>query len=121
MPQHPRPAVQRPSDSRPGPVRRLRTRRRNATAHTVALVGLVGAIGGVVATASSDEPSASCSVEYEIVEERSGRAGADLFFTDDNADNIAAARKRGWGTQIFTDAPSLEAELLRRGFLHSVA
>lgn len=54
---------------------------------------------------------------YEIVEERSGREGADLFFTDDNPDNIAAARKRGWDAHLFTDAPTLRAQLEASGFL----
>nr|WP_281494609.1 HAD family hydrolase [Qipengyuania sp. S6317L1] len=54
---------------------------------------------------------------YEIVEERSGREGADLFFTDDNADNIAAAKQRGWDAHLFTDAPTLRAQLEASGFL----
>lgn len=54
---------------------------------------------------------------YEIVEERSGRSGADLFFTDDNAANIAAARARGWDAHLFTDAASLEAQLVAAGLL----
>lgn len=54
---------------------------------------------------------------YEIVEHRSGRSGADLFFTDDNAANIAAARARGWDAHLFTDAPALEAQLVRAGLL----
>ena len=48
---------------------------------------------------------------YEIVEERSGRSAADLFFTDDNPANIDAARARGWDAHIFTDASTLEAQL----------
>lgn len=54
---------------------------------------------------------------YAIVEERSGRSGADLFFTDDNPDNIAAARARGWDAHLFTDAASLEAQLIAAGLL----
>ncbi|MFM7378457.1 MAG: HAD family hydrolase [Erythrobacter sp.] len=54
---------------------------------------------------------------YEIVEERSGRSGDALFFTDDNAANIAAARARGWDAHLFTDAASLEAQLKAAGFL----
>lgn len=54
---------------------------------------------------------------YEIVEERSGRSGKQLFFTDDNPDNIAAARARGWIAHLFTDAPALEAELAAHGLL----
>ena len=54
---------------------------------------------------------------YEIVEQRSGRAGAQLFFTDDNAANIAAARARGWHAHLFTDAATLEAQLIAAGLL----
>lgn len=54
---------------------------------------------------------------YEIVEQRSGRDGASLFFTDDNPDNIAAARVRGWDAHLFTDAAGLEAALVEAGFL----
>lgn len=54
---------------------------------------------------------------YEITETRSGRSGSDLFFTDDNPANIAAARARGWDAHLFTDAASLEQQLRRSGFL----
>ncbi len=54
---------------------------------------------------------------YEIVEERSGRSGDDLFFTDDNPANIEAAQQRGWDAHLFTDADALEAQLKQCGFL----
>jgi 2-haloacid dehalogenase len=54
---------------------------------------------------------------YEIVEERSGREVAALFFTDDNPDNIAAAKARGWDAHLFTDAGTLEAQLVAAGLL----
>ncbi|MEP1420258.1 MAG: HAD-IA family hydrolase [Erythrobacter sp.] len=54
---------------------------------------------------------------YEIVEERSGRSGADLFFTDDNRANIEAAEKRGWDAHLFTDASALEQQLASSGLL----
>ena len=54
---------------------------------------------------------------YEIVEQRSGRAGDALFFTDDNPANIEAARARGWDAHLFTDAAALEAQLAAAGFL----
>jgi 2-haloacid dehalogenase len=54
---------------------------------------------------------------YEIVEARSGRAGADLFFTDDNPANIEAAKARGWDAHLFTDAASLDAQLRDAGLL----
>jgi 2-haloacid dehalogenase len=48
---------------------------------------------------------------YEIVEERSGRTGRALFFTDDNPANVEAAKARGWDAHLFTDAATLEAQL----------
>ncbi|QIQ87833.1 HAD-IA family hydrolase [Erythrobacter sp.] len=54
---------------------------------------------------------------YEIVERRSGREGAALFFTDDNPANVAAAKARGWDAHLFTDAASLEAQLAGSGLL----
>ncbi len=54
---------------------------------------------------------------YEIVEQRSGRDGAALFFADDNPDNIAAAKARGWDAHLFGDAAGLEAALVEAGFL----
>lgn len=54
---------------------------------------------------------------YAIAEARSGFSGSELFFTDDNADNVAAARARGWQAHLFTDAASLEAQLQRAGLL----
>jgi len=54
---------------------------------------------------------------YEIVERRSGRDGAALFFTDDNPANIEAAKLRGWDAHLFIDAGSLEAALQQAGLL----
>jgi 2-haloacid dehalogenase len=54
---------------------------------------------------------------YELVEQRSRRAGAQLFFTDDNPANIAAAEARGWNAHLFTDAAGLEAALAGAGIL----
>jgi 2-haloacid dehalogenase len=54
---------------------------------------------------------------YAITEARSGFAGGELFFTDDNPDNIAAALACGWQAHLFTDAPSLEAQLGAAGLL----
>lgn len=56
---------------------------------------------------------------YAITERRTGREGAQLFFTDDNPANIAAARARGWEAHLFTDAASLETQLLAAGFLQN--
>lgn len=54
---------------------------------------------------------------YHITEKRTARAGHQLFFTDDNPANIAAARARGWDAHLFTDAASLEAQLANAGLL----
>lgn len=54
---------------------------------------------------------------YQIVEERSGRSGGELFFTDDNVANIEAARARGWDAHVFTDAVDLERRLVAAGLL----
>lgn len=54
---------------------------------------------------------------YEITETRSGRSGDALFFTDDNPDNIAAAKARGWDAHLFTDAATLESALTGAGLL----
>jgi 2-haloacid dehalogenase len=54
---------------------------------------------------------------YEILEVRSRRLGAQLFFADDNPANIAAARARGWIAHLFTKADELEAALLQAGLL----
>ena len=48
---------------------------------------------------------------YEILEERSGLAGAALLFTDDRPDNVRAAEARGWRTHLF-DGPGGWAERL---------
>lgn len=54
---------------------------------------------------------------YELVEQRAGRSGGDLFFADDNPANVAAAKTRGWDAHLFTDAGSLEMQLKASGFL----
>lgn len=54
---------------------------------------------------------------YQIVEERSGRSGADLFFTDDNPDNIRTAQNRGWDAHLFTGAQKLQTQLIASGYL----
>jgi 2-haloacid dehalogenase len=54
---------------------------------------------------------------YQITEDRTARAGHQLFFTDDNPANITAARARGWDAHLFTDAASLEAQLAGAGLL----
>lgn len=54
---------------------------------------------------------------YAITERRSGFAGGQIFFTDDNPDNIAAARACGWQAHLFTGAAALEAQLIGLGLL----
>lgn len=57
---------------------------------------------------------------YEITEARCGLAGSDLFFTDDNPANIAAAKARGWQAHLFTTAASLERQLAEAGLLEPI-
>ena len=54
---------------------------------------------------------------FAIAERRFGRAPGELFFTDDNPANAAAAIARGWQAQLFDGAAGLEAELVRLGLL----
>ncbi|MGY6551151.1 MAG: HAD family hydrolase [Erythrobacter sp.] len=54
---------------------------------------------------------------YRITEARSGFTGAELFFTDDNPANIAAARACGWHAEVFTTASALERHLSEAGLL----
>jgi 2-haloacid dehalogenase len=54
---------------------------------------------------------------YEIAEARFGMPPQLLFFTDDNPANIAAAKARGWRAHLFTDAATLERELVAAGLL----
>ena len=54
---------------------------------------------------------------FAIAERRFGRTGGELFFTDDNPANVAAARARGWQARLFEGAAGLEAELVRVGLL----
>lgn len=51
------------------------------------------------------------SVIYQVSEQRSGRAAEHLFFTDDRADNVAAAAARGWATHQFHNVEGLIAAL----------
>lgn len=54
---------------------------------------------------------------YRVLEERCGFPTGDLLFIDDRADNIAAARARGWHGHVFTDAARLEADLQAHGLI----
>lgn len=54
---------------------------------------------------------------YEIVEERTGMLGQDLFFMDDSPKNVAAARARFWQAEIFTAPRLLGQQLHARGLI----
>lgn len=54
---------------------------------------------------------------YEILERDTGVAPDRLFFTDDRADNIAAAEARGWHGHLFTRPADLAERLVALGLL----
>lgn len=54
---------------------------------------------------------------YEMVEQASNLSGAQLLFTDDRADNIAAAHLRGWKTHLFEGPAGWAARLVAEGLL----
>ncbi|TRD19830.1 HAD family hydrolase [Palleronia caenipelagi] len=54
---------------------------------------------------------------YEALEEASGVSGDRILFTDDRAENIAAAADRGWRTHLFTHSAGFAARLQAEGLL----
>ena len=54
---------------------------------------------------------------YEMVEEGSGLSGDSLLFTDDRAENIAAAAARGWQTHLFEGSQGWADRLVAAGLL----
>lgn len=54
---------------------------------------------------------------YAAVEEKLGLPTEALFFTDDRADNIAAAQARGWQTHQFLGPEGLAAQMVALGLL----
>lgn len=48
---------------------------------------------------------------YSVCEQRAGCAAADIYFTDDRHENIAAAAQRGWQTHLFHSAEQLTAQI----------
>ena len=54
---------------------------------------------------------------YEMVEQDCGLPPEALFFTDDRADNIAAAEARGWRGHLFDGPEGLAARLVAEGLL----
>lgn len=54
---------------------------------------------------------------YQALEDASGIAPAALLFTDDRADNIAAAKMRGWQTHLFEGPQGWADRLVASGQL----
>jgi 2-haloacid dehalogenase len=54
---------------------------------------------------------------YAHVEALSGLTGPALLFTDDKAENVAAAQARGWRTHLFTTPQPFAARLVAEGLL----
>lgn len=54
---------------------------------------------------------------YAMLERDCGVPPSQLLFTDDRADNIAAAHARGWQTHLFDGAAGLAACLVGKGLL----
>ncbi|EYD73036.1 HAD family hydrolase [Limimaricola hongkongensis] len=54
---------------------------------------------------------------YDALERETGVAPGRLLFTDDRADNIAAAHARGWRTHHFTGPDGLADRLVAEGLL----
>ncbi len=54
---------------------------------------------------------------YRLLEEDCGVAPSNLLFTDDRADNIAAAEARGWRTHLFTGPEGWAERLVSVGLL----
>ena len=54
---------------------------------------------------------------YEIVEQETGLAAGTILFTDDRAENVEAASRRGWGTHLFEGPEGWAARLVEEGLL----
>lgn len=54
---------------------------------------------------------------YQMLESGSGLAGPELLFTDDRAENIAAAAARGWQTHLFEASQGWADRLVAAGLL----
>lgn len=55
---------------------------------------------------------------FAQLEEAADLKGADLIFTDDRADNIAAAKARDWQTHLFEGPQGWAARLVQSGLLN---
>ena len=54
---------------------------------------------------------------FRLSARRFGRDPGEMFFIDDNAANVEAARESGWHAHHFADADTLRADLVARGLL----
>lgn len=54
---------------------------------------------------------------FALAAERFGHAPSSMLFVDDNLANIEAAGRLGWRVHHFSDAPTLEADLVERGLI----
>lgn len=54
---------------------------------------------------------------YALIEQACGHEPGALLFTDDRADNIAAAQARGWQTHLFEGPKGLARRLVNAGLL----
>ena len=52
---------------------------------------------------------------FEVAARRAGVAPDRIFFCDDMAEHVEAARRAGWDAEVFTSAPALAATLGERG------
>ena len=52
---------------------------------------------------------------YAAASELAGASPQDIFFTDDRADNVAAASAAGWDAVVFESVSQLNEALRRRG------
>lgn len=52
---------------------------------------------------------------YEVAAARAGVPPDRIFFCDDLASHVDAARSAGWDAEVFTSAPALTEQLSRRG------
>ena len=54
---------------------------------------------------------------FHLAAERFGHRAEAMLFIDDSPANVEAARALGWQVHLFSDAQTLEAELLSRGLI----
>ncbi|MGI8415615.1 MAG: HAD family hydrolase [Nakamurella sp.] len=54
---------------------------------------------------------------YRLLTDRFGLDPATVFFTDDNQDNVGAARAQGWQAVLFSSAAQLRADLQNAAIL----